>query len=378
MTGPLRVAVACSGLGHIQRGIEAWACDLANGLNKAGVLVSLFGGAPADGVIHLRCLRRTSNRATSLARLFRYAGGWRYGAGSPYELEQASFSFALWHRIRTGFDILHIQDPLIATWFETAHRLGVSEPRVAYANGTGEDADVMRQFRSLQLLTGQAYDQWHGHEPDGQSVFMIPNFVDTAVFTPGDRQSARARFGLPPHKVIVLCCAAIRRTHKRIDHLLAEFATIRRRDVMLVVAGGRETETGDIIAQGTAMLGDRVRFLPDVPRARMPELYRAADLFALASLHEMFGIVLIEALASGLPVVCHDTPNFRAIAGPAGSYHDVSAPRELAAGITGLFDGELRSTLARHARLQAEQRFSETVVIPEIIAMYRSVRSRVD
>jgi 1,2-diacylglycerol 3-alpha-glucosyltransferase len=378
VTGKLRVAVACSGLGHIQRGIESWSGDLANGLNKAGVLVSLFGGAPADGVIDLPCLKRTGNCTASLARLFRHAGGWRYGAGSPYELEQASFSLALWHRIRNGFDILHVQDPLIATWFETAHRRGVSKPRVIYANGTGEDADVMRQFRSLQLLTAQAYDQWHGHEPDGQSVFMIPNFVDTAVFTPGDRQSARAQFDLPPDNVVVLCCAAIRRTHKRIDHLLAEFATIPRRDVTLVVAGGRETETDDIIAQGTVMLGDRVRFLPDVPRARMPELYRSADLFVLASLHEMFGIVLIEALASGLPIVCHDTPNFRAIAGPAGRYQDLSIPGGLAAGIASLLDVSERLALMPQARLQADRRFSEAVVIPEIIAMYRSVRSRVD
>src|SRR5271154_342829 len=221
VTGPLRVAVACSGLGHVQRGIEAWASDLANGLNKAGVLVSLFGGAPADGAIHLQCLRRTTDCAGVLARLLQHAGGWRYGAGSPYELEQASFSLALWHRIRSGFDILHVQDPLIATWFETAHRRGVSKPRVVYANGTGENADVMRQFRSLQLLTGQASDLWHGHEPAGQSVFTIPNFVDTKVFAPGNRKQARALFDLPLDKVVVLCCAAIRRTHKRIDHLLA-------------------------------------------------------------------------------------------------------------------------------------------------------------
>jgi glycosyltransferase involved in cell wall biosynthesis len=378
VTAPLRVAIACSGLGHIQRGIEAWASDLAHGLRKAGVLVSLFGGAPADDVIGVPCLRRTGNRARSLARSFRRMGGWRYGAGSPYEIEQASFSLALWYRIRSGFDILHVQDPLIAKWFETAHRLGVSQPRVVYANGTGAGAAVMRRFRSLQLLTGQAYDQWHGHEPGGQSVFMIPNFVDIATFTQGNRQHARALFDLPPDKVVVLCCAAIRRPHKRIDHLLDEFATIQQRDVMLVIAGGRETETAELITRGTAMLGDRVRFLPDVPRARMPELYQAADLFALASLHEMFGIVLIEALASGLPVVCHDTPEFRGIAGPAGSYHDMSVLGGLATGITGLLDVGSRAALARQARLQVERRFSETAVIPQVIAMYRSVLNRIE
>jgi 1,2-diacylglycerol 3-alpha-glucosyltransferase len=369
----LRIAVACSGLGHIQRGIEAWAGDLAHGLNKAGVAVTLFGGAPAEGVVAVPCLRRTGATNQSLSRFFRHAGGWRYGAGSPYEIEQTSFSLSLWSGIRRGYDILHVQDPQIARFFETTHRRGLLEPRVIYANGTGEDGLVMRRFRNLQLLTSEAREQWRGHEPAGQSVFTIPNFVDTATFTPGDRSGARTRFGLPSDKIIVLCCAAIRKFHKRIDYLLTEFAAIARSDVMLVIAGGREADTAEIIAHGTSILGDRVRFLPDVPRADMPELYRAADLFALASLHEMFGIVLIEALASGLPVVCHDTASFRAIVGAAGHYADASAAGGLAAGITSMLDEEARSSHAREARMQAEHRFSETAVIPQMIAMYRSV-----
>lgn len=378
VTGALRIAVACSGLGHIHRGIEAWASDLAKGLRSAGIAVTLFGGAPSDGVIALPCLRRTSLTNRALTGAFRHLGGWRYGAGSPYEIEQTSFSLALWPKIRRGFDILHVQDPLIAMLFENAHRRGLCAARVIYANGTGEDGGVMRRFRALQLLTAELRDQWHGREPEGQSVFTIPNFVDTTTFSPGDRQNARARFGLPENMTIILCCAAIRRFHKRIDKLLEEFATIPRRDVMLVIAGGREADTDAIIAAGTAMLGDRVRFLPDVPRANMPALYRAADLFALASLHEMFGIVLIEAMAAGLPIVCHDTPNFRAIAGAAGTFQDISVPGGLAAGMTALLDTEVHAAKARAARLQAETLFSESVIVPAIIAMYRSVRGRIE
>ena len=378
VTDTFRIAVACSGLGHIQRGVEAWASDLAHGLNEAGVAVTLFSGAPADGAIDVPCLRRTSGTSHFVARLFRHAGGWRYGASSPYEIEQTSFSLSLWSKIRRGFDILHVQDPHIARFFETAHRLGISRPQVIYVNGTGEDGSVMRRFRNLQLLTDQARDQWRGHEPNGQSVFTIPNFVDTETFTPGDRQRARSRFDLPQDKVIVLCCAAIRRYHKRIDHLLTEFATISRRDVILVIAGGREADTDEVMAQGMGLLGDRVRFLPDVPRVDMPSLYQAADLFVLASLHEMFGIVLIEAMASGLPIVCHDTPDFRTIAGPAGTYQDASVPGGLAAGITAMLDLDARLACARQARIHAKQHFSETVIIPEIIAMYRSVLERTD
>lgn len=375
MTGDrgMRVAIACSGLGHVQRGIEAWSNDLAGGLRKAGIDVTLFSGVPADTAVGLVCLKRTGPANRLLTGVFRHLGGWRYGAGSTYEIEQTSFSLALWLRIRRSFDILHVQDPVIARWFEAAHDRGISRPKVIYANGTGEDGTVMRRFRRLQLLTRGARDDWSRHRPEGQSVFTIPNFVDTAVFSPGGQDRARARFNLPQDRIIVLCCAAIRRYHKRIDMLLTEFAAIRDPNVMLVVAGGRESDTDEIIAHGTALLGDRVRFLPDVPRANMPDLYRSADMFALASLHEMFGIVLVEAMASGLPVVCHDAPNFRVIVGPAGEFHDVSVTGGLAAGMTALLDRGVREGLAARARAHTEKSFSETATIPAVIEMYRSV-----
>lgn len=385
-----RVAIACSGLGHVQRGVEAWAADLARALPKAGVEVTLFGagptghvptgdaptgrGSPGHGVV-LPCLQRT--RAGGVARLLRHAGGWHYGCGSPYEVEQTTFSAALWPRIRRGFDILHVQDPTIARWFEAASRHGLSAAKVVYANGTGETATVMRRFGHLQLLTATAMAEWLPQRPAGQMVFMIPNFIDTARFTPADQRAARARFDLPQHGTIVLCCAAIRRYHKRIDYLLAEFATLVQQrdneDCTLVIAGGREADTDALIAQGTAMLGKRVRFLPALPREQMPELYRAADVFTLVSLQEMFGIVLLEAMASGLPVLCHDAPAFRAIVGEGGVYQDLSAAGGWAAGFAALAGQYRRAALADAARRQVVGKFSESVVVRDIVAMYRSV-----
>jgi glycosyltransferase involved in cell wall biosynthesis len=108
----------------------------------------------------------------------------------------------------------------------------------------------------------------------------------------------------------------------------------------------------------------------------MPDLYRAADLFTLASLHEMFGIVLLEALATGLPVLCHDAPGFRSVVGAGGVYRDLSVPGQLAAGLQTLSDPELRRTLSQAARRQVEAQYAEAVVIREIRAMYDAVLQR--
>jgi glycosyltransferase involved in cell wall biosynthesis len=371
-----RIAIACSGLGHVQRGIESWASDLAEALRRTGANVTLFSGAPLAGATALPTLRRTGRAAIALATGSRRLGGWRYGMGSPYDVEQTGFAVPLWQRIGSGFDILHVQDPMIAMWLQRAHRAGLSRPKVIYANGTGETASVMRRFDVLQLLTKAAAASWVPHKPSGQSVFTIPNFIDTRRFSPGDQAASRARFGLPRDRTIILCCAAIRRFHKRIDVLLSGFAAVcHGTDAMLLVAGGRELDTDALVAEGSALLGDRVRFLPDLPRDTMPDLYRAADAFVLPSLHEMFGIVLLEALATGLPVLCNDTPDFRSIAGPGGLYSDFGARDGLARGLTGLLDPKMRVAPARAARAHVERHFSEAVVMDSIIAMYCSVHA---
>lgn len=372
----LRIAIACSGLGHVQRGVEAWAADLFAALRQAGAAATLFAAGAVPGAEVLPCLRRGAPGAIAVAAALRHLGGWRYGLGAPYEVEQTSFALALWRRVRRDYDILHVQDPLLALRLEQAHRRGLSRPRVIYANGTGERAALLRRFASVQLLTPAAFADWQGHRVPGQAGFMIPNFIDTARFTPAatpaDQATARAELGLPAGVPIVLCCAAIRRRHKRIDYLLEEFANSGT-DAMLIVVGAREDDTEALIAHGARLLGPRVRFLVGLPRSSMPVLYRAADLFVLTSLSEMFGIVLIEAMASGLPVLCHDTAEFRAIAGPAAQYADLAQPGGLAAALAALLPGAARTALAATARAHVARHFAAEVVVRDILAMYQTV-----
>lgn len=373
-----RVAIACSGLGNIRRGIEAWASDVAGGLRNFGFDLTLFSGGATPGAVVLRNLARTSPQAIRTAALFRRLGGWRYGLGSTYEVEQTTFSAALWWRLRRDFDILHVQDPLIAWWLERLHRAGLSRARVIYANGTGEPAAFMRRFRHVQFLTRSAQQQWGLEDRAGQRVHIIPNFVDTRRFSPGSQAEARARLGLPAAGRIVLCCSAIRRYHKRIDILLAGFVAFAAKappDWRLVIAGGREQDTDELVAIGKDLLGDRIHFLENLPREMVPDLCRAADVFALASLYEMFGIVLLEAMAVGLPILCHDTASFREVVGPAGHFVDLSRPDGLADGLLALCDDDHRARLAAAARAHVEQHFSEQAVIPRIVEMYRSTMS---
>jgi len=375
----MKIAIACSGLGHISRGIETWAEDSAHALHRAGQQVTLFQGAgkpddPRTQVIP--CSRRFEPSTQAWVRRFRPFGGWRYGMGSGYQIEQTTFALRLWPLIRRDYDILHVQDPHIALIMERLHRMGLSHPRVILAHGTEEDAAFLSRFTYLQHLAPCYLESWMKVKPSSQRAFAAPNFVDVERFSPGDKAAARDELGLPQNTLIVFCAAAIKRHHKRIDVLVREFDRFRsslNQPAMLVVAGGKEADSDELIAESSALLGKSGRFMLSLPREKMPLYYRAADIFAIASLHEMMPIAMLEALSSGLPAACNSTETLRWMTGPAGCLNDISREGALAEQLERFADPALRAELSSLARKHAVENFSEPVVVKQMLDMYRQV-----
>jgi 1,2-diacylglycerol 3-alpha-glucosyltransferase len=375
----MKIAIASSGLGHVKRGIETWAADLARALHNDGRDATLFGGAGKPTAAYhetLPCRTRFEPRVQRLTARMEKVGGWRWGCGSGYQWEQTTFTLPLWKRIRRDYDILHVQDPHIALLMENLWRRGLSRPRVILAHGTEEPTEYLQKFSFLQHLAPCYLEDWKAVQPKTQQAFVIPNFVQTDVFAPGDKAKARAEFDLPQDALIVLCVAAIKSGHKRIDALIREFARFvapYRKPALLVVAGAREQETDEIVALGQSLLGEQVRFLEGVPRDRISALYRTADIFALSSLHEMMPIALLEALSSGLPITANDTPTLRWMAGAAGCLNDISKDGALAAQWKRLTDPDLRREYSHAARAHALSEFGERAVLEQILTMYKQV-----
>ncbi|MHB2169133.1 glycosyltransferase family 4 protein [Alsobacter sp. R-9] len=155
---------------------------------------------------------------------------------------------------------------------------------------------VSRYTRS-RLLT------WAAIEPN--RVIVLPNTVD-GRYRPGDRGAARARFGFGDGPVVVSVGRLdARERYKGQDAIIASLPDLLKHhpDLVYAIAGeGDDRPRLDSLAASLGVSG-AVLFLGAVPDDALADFYRAADLFALPSTGEGFGIVFLEAMACGTPAL---------------------------------------------------------------------------
>lgn len=143
------------------------------------------------------------------------------------------------------------------------------------------------------------------HRADPARIDVAHPGVDLDVFRPGDRRAARAALGLPLDEHVVAFVGRIQPL-KAPDILLRAAAKLHR--VRIVVAGG-PSGSGLAAPDGLVRLAEelgitgRVTFLPPQSREDLARLFQAADLVAVPSYSESFGLVAVEAQACGTPVV---------------------------------------------------------------------------
>lgn len=142
---------------------------------------------------------------------------------------------------------------------------------------------------------------------------VLPNMVG-AGFAPGDRTSARQTFGLAGQRVIVTVARLDGRAgYKGHDRIIRAMPRLlkERGDVLYVIAGdGPDRGRLERLAGELGVAG-AVRFLGLVEPGRLPDLYRASDVFAMPSTGEGFGIVYLEAMACGIPAIGVDVGGVR-------------------------------------------------------------------
>jgi glycosyltransferase involved in cell wall biosynthesis len=144
----------------------------------------------------------------------------------------------------------------------------------------------------------------------GCPVDRVTKGVDAVMFSP-DGRNHRARLGLTAKRVVITVSRLV--PIKNVRLLIQAFAHVRRTSAnahLIVVGEGpqRALLADDVDALG---LGDAVTFAGYVAQAETPEWYRSADVFALTSDFDNSPNVVLEAMATGLPIVATDVGGLR-------------------------------------------------------------------
>jgi 1,2-diacylglycerol 3-alpha-glucosyltransferase len=355
---PVRVALISSGLGHVLRGVESWMQDLAVHLPR-DLDVELWAGGrlrnpPSD---------RPFRRLHSVSREVRAARPLHWDR--RYQLEQiTAFPLAMWWLKRRRIHVAYTGDPFLGFHLKRWRRWHGA--KMVFMNGMRLTPVWLQDFDGVHLLAPPYLEEARRLVPGrADQFFAIPHFTDTERIRPASiegKRAARRALGLPETQFLVATIGPVGTfSGKRLDVLAREVALAP--GVALVSAGGDEDGAAAVRSAAAAALGDRMHFLGRLDRSRIPSLLAAADAYSLGSLAEPFSIAILEAMASGLPVVHHPDEVMRWQTGEGGVPARMDAPGEAGAVFRRLSTspGEAAGIGAK-ARALAEVRYAPQAV----------------
>lgn len=324
----MRVAILAARAGLVRRGVESLAFELASRLPFEASVLSLVAsdwtvrvpGVTRDHKIH-RFYTWLSKR---LHLAFADQLIPRVHLLNHFALEEWSYGWNL----RGVLDVLrpdvvlNLSGPIIGR-FCSAYRRRVGTPFVVAGEagvGLTEKKNVYTRPDKYIAISPDALRFVRRIDPD-LDVELVPNGVNVELFRPsGPRLSEdtlRSMSGNPKlvlQAPIVVSTSALEKG-KRLD-LAIRALELLGYGTLLLAGDGAERDA--LVSLGQRLLGTRFGWLGPLPYSELPALYRTADVFCMPSANEPFGNVIVEAMASGRPVVATDDETRRWLLGSRG------------------------------------------------------------
>jgi glycosyltransferase involved in cell wall biosynthesis len=218
----------------------------------------------------------------------------------------------------------------------------------------------------------------------GKKVVHLPNGVDTDRFESGDGQAFRKSHGLPPDAFVILTVGRIdpQKNQLFVVNLLPELARIQPKAHYLIIGPVTHDEYYRELTSSVrnAGLEGRVTVIPglDAGSQDLVDAYHSSDLFLLPSVHEPFGIVILEAWASGIPVVASrigGIPSF-VVPNETGALFEANDAESLFAAFRSLVQyPEQARRRVEAGRKKARSQYSWDVITSRLMDVYEDALS---
>ncbi|MBI4399292.1 glycosyltransferase family 4 protein, partial [Candidatus Micrarchaeota archaeon] len=204
---------------------------------------------------------------------------------------------------------------------------------------------------------------------------VVHNGVDIERFAPRSGKSIREKLGLKNEFVVISNARFVEQ--KGIPYLLTGFAMLKKdyKDAKLILIGKGPLKNDFVNICKKLKIEDSVIFVTGIPENELPLYYNASDLFILSSVWEPCALVLLEALASGLPIVATDIGgNPEIVNEDCGILVPARNPRAIYEQAKLLLDNpKLRRKLGDNARERAVKNFSWDIVASKMQSIYEEV-----
>ncbi|MBD0262264.1 MAG: glycosyltransferase family 4 protein [Tolypothrix sp. Co-bin9] len=303
-----KVFVICSGLGNVKRGYESFTQECFDTLSQESELdVTLFkgGGETSQKEIALWNLPRNAKVSNILGEITDKL----IGRGGGYFIEQVTFFFSLVPHIQSKKpDVIFFSDENLGNLLWYWRRFSKQNYKLLFSNGGPilppfPRWDYVQQLAPVHLQN--ALDA--GQVPEKQSLvpYGIHMPVELQILTPNEREALRRKLELPENRPLILSVGTLNKSHKRMDYVIREIASLPKPRPYLVLLGQQDSESPEIISLANKLLGTDNFQVKTVAQKEMSDYYKTADAFVLASLGEGLPRVFLEAMSQGLPCLAH-------------------------------------------------------------------------
>ncbi len=384
--------------GAVSGGMNVYVRELSRKMAERGYTVDVFtrregptGPAVVETEGGVRVVHITAGPAAPIAKeaLGAYVDAFAMGIdafareqGLRYDLIHSHYwlSGLAGGALQRAWDVPHVV--MFHTLGEAKNRARPTEreplERIAAERFVARSADriVVATSHERDLLA-----QRYGARPEG--IAVVPCGVDLDVFHPMDKDTARKQLGLADDERIILFVGRIEPL-KGIDILISAAAQLHEEADFFhaVIVGGdarAETRVKELKSLATTLgVEHHVTFVGAVDHERLPLYYSAADVCVVPSFYESFGLVAVEAMACGTPVVASRVGGLVTTVrdGETGYLVPWRCPEPFAERLDLLLrNDELRASLGGAAR-EAVQRFRWSNVAEAIESVYRELLER--
>jgi D-inositol-3-phosphate glycosyltransferase len=284
----------------------------------------------------------------------------------------------------------HWRAPVVAMF----HTLGALKNRVAQDSAELEQqirVDIERRTMATadRIVAATETDRSHMLEAYGASprkISIVPGGVNLETFVPGSREAARQRLGLGQEPTL-LFVGRIQRL-KGIDVLVRAAAALRDEigPLRVLIVGGTGQQSSEETRElhriqeivGQLQLGTTVQFVGAVEQTRLADFYRAADVTVMPSTYESFGLVAVESMACGTPVVASRVGGLATVVrdGENGALVPWRDPLLFADRIRGILTDPDLAGMMREEALKTAHQYSWDTAAERTAAVYDGLLTR--